>query len=145
MGIFMISGTAGAQDVQRPGAIEVESTFTQQYDQWTARQWKALRKQLLQSLKAPAEQADPTVLQNVIYFATYFADEIRIDRAAPRILEIYRTHPQPEVRLMALSALHALGDPETMVRLARIVPFEEAGTVRHVGIAAVSDYYQRHE
>jgi hypothetical protein len=116
--------------------------FTVYYDQWTPQQWRALQRQLMASLRAPIDQIDQSVLQNVIYFETHYPDAMQLERAASRLLRIYERHEQPEMRVLAITALHAAGEAESMKRLARVIRHEESDVARHVGIAAVVDFYR---
>lgn len=141
--LFLPVISAQAQEAAVP-SVQEQLMGRAQYEQWTPQQWKALRTQILRSLKADPAQADPVLLQNVIYFATHYGDQIQLERAARRLLNIYEQSASPQLRLLALSALHAVGNGEVMPALARTVRFDESDTVRKVGIAVVADYYQQH-
>ncbi len=115
------------------------------YEQWTPQQWQALQQQLTTSLRVPVQAIDQNVLRNVIYFETHFPDAMDLERTAPRLLRIYLRHPEASIRLLAISALHAVSEPETMERLSQIIRHEESELTRHVGTAAVADFYRTRE
>ncbi|ARA94556.1 MAG: hypothetical protein D6685_17270 [Bacteroidetes bacterium] len=104
--------------------------------------WNALSRQLVLSLDKPVTQVDQQTLQNIIFFATNHADKVRLDGATQPLLWIYRTHPDDSYRLMALAALHAIGDENAMYRLYQHVERETSERVRKSTIAALNDYYQ---
>ena len=141
--VFAFVAPASAQSVD--AAPAVPASLVEYYDQWTPKQWRALEKQLLNSLRVPVAQIDQSVLQNVIYFETHYPEAMNLDRAARRLMRIYQQHPEAPVRVMAISALHAVSEPETMKQLAQLIRKEESDMARHVGAAAVVDFYRSQE
>lgn len=125
-----------------PGARAQEAAVAEYYDQWTPRQWNRLEKQLLTSLRAPVQEIDQTVLQNVIYFETHYPEAMQLERGAQRLLRLYRQHPDAQIRILAISALHAVSEPEAMASLAGTIRHEKSPIARHVGTAAVVDFYR---
>lgn len=124
-------------------AADAQPAGEASYDQWTPRQWRGLERQLTQTLQADIAQLDPVILQNVIFFETRYPDAMALERLAPRLYDLYVQHPNPAMRMLALTGLGAIGEPDTMARLARRVRFDASAEVRHVGIATVSDYHRR--
>ena len=113
------------------------------YEQRSAAWWNALGRQLTLSVDIPYEQVKETALQNIIFFATHHGEKVKLNDAAPTLLTIYQHHDQVAFRMMALAALHAIGDESTMQRLNQIVEQEASDRVRHVTVAALHDHYHR--
>lgn len=107
--------------------------------------WKALRKEHRRALNADDFQTREQTLQNVIYFATHYQEESRLDRLSHKIYQIYRLDDNTQFRIMAVAALHAIGEETTMRQLAMDVRLEEDPRVRHVARAAVADYFKARE
>ncbi len=113
------------------------------YEHRSATWWNALGRQLTLSVDVPYEQVQETALQNIIFFATHHGEKVKLNDAAARLLGIYQHHDQEAFRIMALAALHAIGDESTMQKLQRIVEEEASDRVRHVTVAALHDHYYR--
>lgn len=137
--MFAFALTAAAQPWDGIDTIDAQE-LDQYYSQWTPQQWKKLETQLVRSLGGRVDQVDPTVIQNVIYFAAHYPDAMRLERTAGRLFRVFERHDDPQVRLLALSALHHVSEPMTMERLAEVIRYEESETIRHVGIAAVAEF-----
>ena len=105
--------------------------------------WNALGRQLTLVIDKPVEDVDPKALQNIIYFATHFGERVQLRDATPQLLEIYRKHERVEFRMLALSALHAIGDAHAMEKLQRLVREEPPGRVRKLTVAALAAHYQK--
>lgn len=132
---------AAAQVPVEPATPLVNEHIADTYTQRSATWWRLLNKQLLGSLDKPAEAIDQTALQNVIYFATHHADKLRLDRTVPTLIDIYREHTDERYRMLALSALHAVGDEEGMAQLYRLSDDEASDRLRRMTVAVLNDYY----
>lgn len=142
--LVSFTATSAARAQTSPSPVD-ETTLLGYYEQWTPDQWRGLQRQILTSLRAPAGSIDQNVLQNVIFFETHFPEAMDLDRAAPRLLKIYESHTDQGIRILALSALHSVAEAQSMQRLAHLIRFEESRLVRHIGTAAVVDYYRNQE
>lgn len=104
--------------------------------------WDTLSRQLVVALDRPMLRIDQKALQNVIFFATNHPDKVELEGATQSLLWIYRAHPEDSHRLMALAALHAIGDREAMYRVYQLVERETSERVRRITAAALYDHYQ---
>lgn len=132
---------------QVPVSVEtplVNQFIADSYAQRSPAWWNALGRQLTLLVDRPVEQVDAKALQNIIYFATHFGEQVQLNDAAPLLVTLYRQHGRAEMRLMALAALHAIGDAETMATLYQHLRKgqEEDDRVRRLTVAAVNDHYR---
>ncbi len=104
--------------------------------------WRALEKELVLAVAQPAGEVSETSLQNIIFFAQVHADRIDLNEAVPFLLEVYRDHENEGTRLMALSALHAIGNRRAMNDLRTGVARESSPRVKRLTIAALSAFYR---
>ncbi len=111
------------------------------YEQRSAAWWNALGRQLTLSVDVPLEQVRPATLQNLIFFATHHRKKVKLNDAAPRLLDVYRNHEQEAFRIMALAALHAIADEAAMQKLYGALPYEHSNRVRRLTVAALNDHY----
>ena len=117
----------------------IADTYEQRSPAW----WNALGRQLTLLLDVPYDQVNTATLQNVIFFATHHREKVQLNDAAPRLLDVYRKHEQAAFRMMALAALHAIGDEGAMQQLNRVVEREPSDRVRRATLAALNDHYHR--
>jgi hypothetical protein len=82
-------------------------------------------------------------LQQIIFLSTVHGDEYDFSAAVPRILDFYENGEDEAFRIMALSALHAIGDAGAMRRLQARVADEPSKRVRLLTLAALKAYYDR--
>lgn len=115
----------------------IADTYAERSPAW----WNALGRQLTLTLDKPHAQVEVHALQNVIFFATHYRAQVKLNDAAPKLIEIYRWHPEREFRLMALAALHAIGDERAMETLGELLRREPNGPVRRLTVAALNDHY----
>lgn len=143
---FFALGLAGPAAAQTPApptpdaevrGAEGRDVYADRSPAW----WHALEQQLTASVEAPVEQVWPTTLQNVIYFATQHPERVDLRRAALRLVTVYRQHPDPAVRVLALSALHAVGDADALSRLRRAAVAETNPRVRKVTRAVLAAHF----
>ena len=105
------------------------------------RDWKTVRKTVLKGLYADDFATREASLQNIIYLATHYGDQIRFDRATTKLYRLYRFDRNEQVRIMALVALHAIGKESSMRALSTRVQVERPERVRRLTAAAVKSYY----
>lgn len=113
----------------------LKSTYELRKDSW----WKALNMQMLDAFNKSYKDIDEVTLQNAIYFGTHFKDKVDLTLASPKLLQVYRKHSKVEYRIMALAAIHAIGDAETMKELPRLA-WRQQPVVKKMTRAAVADY-----
>ena len=113
------------------------------YEQRSPAWWNALGRQLTLPLDVPYDQVQEVALQNIIFFATHHREKVKLDDAVPHLLAIYQHHEHTEFRMMALVALHAIGNEDAMRQLNQFVKAESSDRVRHVTLAALQDHYHR--
>ena len=119
----------------------IEEGFEQQSRTW----WKALGTQLALTLDRPVNQVAEVSLQNVIYFATNHRDRVDLRDAAPLLMNIYRNHELIGFRMMALSALHAIGDEEHLREAFVVALRSDSDRVRKMARAALADVYRHNK
>lgn len=122
---------------------EVESYLKNTYDLRTDRWWKAFNMQMLEAFNKPYDQIDEKALQNAIYFATHYREKIDLTLASHKLLQVYRKHDDVAYRILALSAIHAIADAETMEELPRFA-WRQQPVVKRLMRAAVADYQRTH-
>jgi len=117
----------------------LKNTYETRKDSW----WKTFNMQMLDTFNKPYEEIDEATLQNAIYFGTHFKDKVDLTLASPKLLQVYRKHAKVEYRIMALAAIHAIGDAETMKQLPRLA-WRQQPVVKRMTRAAVADYEREH-
>ncbi len=120
--------------------VYLDDTYTTRSRAW----WRALEQQLVLSLQFTDAATREKAMQNIIYFATHHGDKVNLRKAAPPLLTLYRYGGDSNVRVLALTALHAIGDDAAMRELFREVRHEESEWVRRMTIAALVDYFGTH-
>ena len=103
--------------------------------------WNLLGRQLSYSIDKPYEDVSVIEMQNIIFFATTHNDKVKLNDALPSLLSIFEHHENPQFRVMAVSAIHAIGKRSAMVEVTRILKNEEHSLVKRIGQAAVNDYF----
>jgi len=103
-----------------------------------------LGEQLATLLDSPVEANKQEGLQHCLHFAALYSDEIDLSAAVPKLLEIYDKDPVEGYRIMALSALHEIGDQESMFALLEQVAQETSPRVRRLTLATLASYAQEH-
>ncbi len=105
--------------------------------------WKALESQLTLTLDKPVEQVDEVSLQNVIYFATNHSDRVQLADSAPLLMEIYEHHQHAGFRMMALAALHAIGNEKYLERAYSLTRHANSERLNRMARAALADVHER--
>ena len=86
------------------------------------------------------EEVKGSDLQEIIFFATMYGEKMDFRASVFQLLDIYEHHADPQYRLLAAAALHAVGDPYGMEGLRNALKKETAPRVRYVTQAALRDY-----
>lgn len=129
-----------------PVAAQISSDTAPQAQQVQDTQWPQpdsvwavlFEKQMNELLSEPDAHRQDEAMRFIIHFAgvTNQQGEAVFDfrSAAPRLLTIFRTEDDPSRRILALSALHAIGDESSMQTLAEWVPREQSERIRRHAI-----------
>ena len=115
----------------------IADTYAQRSTAW----WDALGRQLTLQLDAPVDQVDPVALQNIIFFANLHGDKVDLQSATPKLMTIYRQHSSEQIRMMALAALHGIGDEGAMQVLMREAAAEDTSRLQRMTLAVLTDFY----
>lgn len=105
--------------------------------------WQNLGIELTLALDADQAQARQESMQLVNFFATHYRDRIDLTRAVPRLLRIYENDAEENARILALTALHAIGEESSMTYLRELVRTEQSPRVRRLTLAVLSEYDRR--
>ncbi len=97
--------------------------------------------QLAASLASPVEQVRQQAMQNIIFLATYRGDEVRFEQVVAPLLNVYLFGGNEGHRILAVTALHAIGDRYGMRRLRETVRDVNADRVRLHTLRALNDFY----
>lgn len=122
-------------------AQQTESSFATK----TPAQWEQLSRQLVASLDSPVLQVRQGALQHINFFATNLRDQIDLDEAVPKLIDIYETDTNEGLRILALTGLHAIGDASVMRYLSETVRTETSPRVRALTLAALADYVAKEQ
>ncbi len=104
-------------------------------------EWKVVKKQQIVALKGADFNERARALQSIIYFATYHPEEVSFRNTAPRIYSIYKDDPDDGMRVLALSALLAMGADEALRFVAQDVKTERSERVRRVTTLALAERF----
>ena len=110
-----------------------------------ADEWKQLSLQLVESLDSPIAQVKQGTLQHINFFATYHKEDVDLSVAVPKLIDIYETDDNEGSRILALTALNAIGDRSIMIYLSETVNSEPSPRVRALTLAALADYIARED
>lgn len=113
------------------------------FDALTYGQWKELGDRLTAALRWPRGDAWEEAAVQVIYLARYYGDRIDLDRASSRLLDVYLLGRHEPERILALAALHAIGNRFAMEHLLQRMWLrqEHSPRVRRLTLAALADHY----
>ena len=79
-----------------------------------ATEWAKLERQLVTSLDSPIAQVRQGALQHITFFATYHQDDVDLNEAVPKLIEIATDHPHVEIRKKAIFWLGDSEDPRAV-------------------------------
>lgn len=103
--------------------------------------WNLLGRQLSYSIDKPYSEISVGELQNIIFFAANHKEKVKLKDALPSLLEIVAHHEDPQYRLMAVAAIHAIGNRSAMLALKKAADLETSPQVKKVAYAAVNSYF----
>lgn len=104
-------------------------------------EWKELCKDVTESVRTSDGKAWERAVQDVIYLSFFYPDEIRFKKANLPLFYDYVLGRDEQHRIMALAALHGIGDRNTMSQVAQRVRLERSPRVKHLAAAAVIDHF----
>ena len=117
----------------------IADTFEQRSAVW----WEALESQLMLMLDKPVEQVDENVLRNIIFFAHNHGDKLDLRKASPQLLRIYSDRHDVGFKILALAALHAIGDEDHLRQAFRIARSEHSERILKMTRAALADIHRQ--
>ncbi len=103
--------------------------------------WNLLGRQLTHSIDKPYSEVSVAEMQNIIFFASNYKDQVKLNDANAPLLDVLNNHPDPQYRLMAVSAINAIGQRSAMIALKRAADNEASPLVKRVAMAAVNNYF----
>ena len=103
--------------------------------------WNLLGRQLTHSIDKPYNEVSVAEMQNIIFFASNYKNKVKLNDASAPLLDVFKNHPDPQYRLMAVSAINAIGQRSAMMGLARALDKETSPLVSRVATAAVNKYF----
>ena len=104
--------------------------------------WNLLGRQLTNGIDKPVDKVSVSELQNVIYFATHHKEKVNLYDAVPSLLDIAQNHEEEGYRIMAVTALHTIGQYNGMKKVRLLLRTEESERVQRVIKATVADYFE---
>lgn len=104
--------------------------------------WKALRTEHLKALASPEPEVRAQAMQNIIFLARYHGHRISFRCVAPVLFQIFQRDEVECLRLMAVSAIVAVGDEATIRQLATVLHREESERVQHAARTALANNYE---
>ncbi len=110
------------------------------YTTLNAEAWTLLCESHAAQLKSKDPVRKDIALQNVIFFATHYPGKVRYQPAMAALYGIYRFDDSEAYRIMALAALHAIGDEAVMQQLYQDVQREKSPRVRALTKAALANH-----
>ena len=112
------------------------------FDALTENEWKRLRNDRLNNVRSRDDQVWTTAAADIIYLSCYFRDRVDFRRASLPLMHRYVFETDESLRLLALSAMHAIGHHDTMARLGQRIRVERSPKVKRLTTAAVNDYFK---
>ena len=105
--------------------------------------WNLLGRQLTFSLDQGLAQGYEAIkvehLQNLLFTAYNYGDQVDLSDAVPVLLEIYQYHETEAIRIMAVAALDAIGDQEALKSLKSMVDQEPSERLRRIMSVAIKN------
>lgn len=144
--IAVIPLTVHAQGL--PGLAPGQSLLSDQYvvhpladrdQQW----WETIEEDIHFQEDATVEEITEAQIRDIIFFANLHGDKLDFSASVPLLLDVYAQHPDESYRLLAVAALHKIGDRQGMKKLGKLVKAEKSERVRHVTYSALNDLKQR--
>ncbi|MDX1546433.1 MAG: hypothetical protein R3247_05565 [Rhodothermales bacterium] len=131
-GVLFLVSTAHAQTPMPDATVENVPVWVEH-----------LGEQLSQELDSPAEAIRHQALQHIAYFASFYGDRLDLKPVLPHLIEIYTQDDSEQCRLLAVAAIHAIGDNTAMQEVRRLNGLLEEPSMRVqlVTLAALADFY----
>ena len=103
--------------------------------------WNLLGRELSYSIDEPYDEVSVSELQNIIFFASNHKDKVKPKDALPSLISVLEYHENEQYRIMAITAIHAIGDRNAMLEVSNAMADERSLRVRRHAKAAVEDYF----
>lgn len=139
----LLAGLVALGSVAPAAAQDTSITSAEHIQAMTPVAWQNLGIELTLALDAEAPATRQQTLQFITFFATNYHDKLDLTRALPRLLRIYEYDAEENARIMALTALHAIGEETSMGYLRELVRKEQSPRVRRLALAALADFDRR--
>lgn len=138
--LALVAATPAVGQVPVPAEEPLVNAYIADYAQERpAWWWRALGQQLVLGVERPVEQVPGAALQNIIFFATNHRDKIDFRGVVQPLIRIYESDAPASYRIMAVAALHAIGDRQVIRLLAKRARKETSARVRKITLAAAVD------
>lgn len=129
-----------AQTCQQPLADQYkQDADATRSDAW----WNALGRELTLSIDGSPHDVSSKAIGDIIFFATHHGQDVNLTDATEPLLRIYFEHEVVGARVMAVAALHAIGDNSAMQKLKYRVEDEPSHLLQHITLAALRDSKSR--
>jgi hypothetical protein len=108
--------------------------------------WQAMEDRLVQETAVPYDSVAEETLQALVYFSLNHPGKLDLSDTAPVLMDVYRYSEEEGKKILALRGLHAIGDAETMQKLAIEMGRERPSRrVQRLTRAALAEYQREHE
>lgn len=107
----------------------------------TKDEWKALCRDVEERVRDHDGEAWEDAVQQVIYLSVFHPDDARFGRANLPLFYDFTLGRDEDRRIMALAALHSIGDHNTMANVAQRVRVERSPRIKRLAAAAAVDYF----
>ena len=87
----------------------------------------------------PVEQVQESQLQDLILIALTSGEDVTA--SAPKLSEVALDHPNANMRMLAVSGLHAVGSETEMFKLIRAIDSEASPKVRATMVRVLNDFF----
>lgn len=104
--------------------------------------WNLLGRKLSHSIDKPYNEISVAEMQNIIFFASNHKDKVKLRDALPSLIDVLKNHEDEQIRMMAVSAINAIGHRPAMVELKKIADQESSERVQKIAYAAVNKYFK---
>lgn len=102
--------------------------------------WFKVEKEANLPEKATHEDIEVADIQEIIYYATLYGERFDFRASVAQLLDVYRYHENESYRMMAVSALHAIGDRHGIEGLREAVRHQPSARIRQLTKAALKAY-----
>ena len=122
-------------------ALPLNAQAQRQLDNKNNLWWNALEQQLANNLNSPIPKIQEAALQHIVFFANNYSDKVDFTDLTPEIMTMYETETLEAKRTLALVALSAIGNEQTMLRLFDLVKNERSKRIHDLTLAVLAEYY----